>query len=56
MCLSTHRRLEGPGPGFLAPASCAQRATDSKRIPLGWPGPWFSFFHDDCLPVPLSNT
>ena len=37
MGLRTLRRLEGPGPGFLAPASCAQWAADPD--PAGVAGP-----------------
>lgn len=47
MGLRTLGRPEGPGPGFLAPASCA-------RMPLGRLGPRFSLFNGSCLPVPLS--
>lgn len=38
--MRTHRKQEKPGPGIPAPASCAQQATDPKRILLGWGAPW----------------
>lgn len=55
VCLRTHKRQERSGPAFLAPASCAQWAADTRRTLLGWTGHRLPLCNGNCLRLSSSR-